>query len=139
VFPGPLFILVQESTDGIKKIRLVIKDRQRKDARKTPEKSCGGNAEIEEVKDLEATIIDIVFKSSEADAFSHTGRAVEQGNTASFQPKMETIDKFLLCFCVKHFGGPHILGEREFRKTEVGFEMEPLLVHDDPPISFSWM
>jgi hypothetical protein len=86
VFPGSLFILSQECADGIKKIRLVIKERQRKDTRETSEESCGGNAKVKEVKDLKATIINIVFKTSQADAFPDTGRAIEQRNTACFQP-----------------------------------------------------
>ena len=52
---------------------------------------------------------------------------------------MEAVDKLLLCLCVEHFGCPHILGEGELGKTEVGFEVKPLLVHDDPPLSFVWM
>jgi hypothetical protein len=86
MFPSPLFILVQEGADGIKKIGLVVKDRQRKNTRKAPEESCWCNAKVKEVKDLKAAIINIVSKSSQTDAFPGTGRTVEQGNTASFQP-----------------------------------------------------
>lgn len=64
MFPGPLFILVQEGADGIKKIGLVVKDRQRKDAGETPEESGRGNAEIEEIKDLKAALIQVGLKLS---------------------------------------------------------------------------
>ena len=132
---GSVFILSEEGAEGIEEIRLMVEDGQGEQPAEASHEAEGGDSEVKEVEDVEATFVDLRLKSSEGDAFAHPCRAIDEGGASGFEPEVKPFEEFLLTGGVKHFGGPHVLGEWQFGESEVGLETHLLFVHLCAPMS----
>lgn len=135
MFVGSVLILGEEGAEGIEEIGLLVEDGQGEKPAETSHEAEGGGSEVKEVEDVEATFVDVGLKSSEGDAFAHPCRAIDQGDAAGLQPEVKPFEEFFLAGGVKHFGGPHVLGEGQFGEAEAGLEAQLLFVHLGAPSS----
>jgi hypothetical protein len=113
----------------------MVKDGEAEKTAEASKQPCWGHPEVKEIEQIKAAIIEFFFESPQCDTFSDPCRAKEQCDAPGFQPKVQAVNELTLSRGIKHFGGPHILGKRDLRESEVGFEMYPLFIHDCPPKS----